>query len=152
MFNLGDVYQSLSSSPFLKEISNTELSSRFVLLKFELYDGTKDPTKHVLHYKQLMEMIALLNSTKDPIMCKVFASSLSSSMLVWFSRLLQPSICFFSQLIELFDNLFFISIKQERETKNLFTIVQQKGESIRSNIKRFNEVKIECCIAMNPLQ
>lgn len=49
----------------------------------------------------------------------------------------------FSQLVELFVNQFFTSIKQERQTKDLLSIVQQKGKSIRSYMKRFNEVKIK---------
>lgn len=44
IFSHGDVYLSLSSSSFTQKISKTELSSRFALPKFELYDGTTDPT------------------------------------------------------------------------------------------------------------
>lgn len=50
VLSLGDIYQSLSSSSFSKEISSTELSSKFVFPKFEFYDGTLDLTKHMLHY------------------------------------------------------------------------------------------------------
>lgn len=82
IFNPGVVYQSLSFSPFSEEIFETELSSRFALPKFELYDGTTNSTKHVLHYKQLMETTTMSNSKKDAILNKVFASSLSGSLLV----------------------------------------------------------------------
>lgn len=78
MFSLKDVYQSPFSSPFSKEISSTKLSFKFVLTKFELYDGTTNLTKHVLHYKQLMEIMVMPKSRKDAVMCKVFMSSLSS--------------------------------------------------------------------------
>lgn len=40
---------------FSKETCSIELSFRFVMPKFELYDDMTDPTRYVLHYKQLME-------------------------------------------------------------------------------------------------
>lgn len=82
MFNLGDAYQSLFSSPFSKEISSIDLSSKFNLPKFKLYDRMIDPTRHVLHYKQQMKTTMISDSKKDVVMCKVFASSLSSLTLV----------------------------------------------------------------------
>lgn len=143
IFSYRDVYQSLSSSPFTQEISKIELVSKFTLPKFELFDGTIDPTKHVLHYKQLMEMTTMSSSRKDVVLYMVFTSSLSGSTLVQFSRLPPHSVVSFLQLVELFINQFFTSIKQQKQTKDLFFVVQQKGKSIRSYVKRFNKVKIE---------
>lgn len=74
---------------------------------------------------------------------KVFTSSLIGSALLWFNRLPQRSMASFAKLVELFINQFFTSNKQQRQTKDLFSVIQQKGESIRSYVKRFNEVKIE---------
>lgn len=85
MFSLTDVYRSLSFSPISKEVSSTKISSRFVLPMFKLYDRMTNLTKHVLHYKQLMETIVMSNFEKDIVMCKAFASNLSNLVLVWVS-------------------------------------------------------------------
>lgn len=76
-------------------------------------------------------------------MCKVFASILIGLALVQFNRLALRSIDSFSQMVQLFSHQLFTSIKHQKQTKDLFSIVQHKGKSIRSYMKRFNEVKIK---------
>lgn len=85
IFGPWDVLQSMSSSPFSKMISNIELSTRFLLPKFKLYNKMINLTKHVLHYKKLMEIMVMSNSKKDVVMCK--ALRLVYSGLPWYGSI-----------------------------------------------------------------
>ena len=46
--------------------------NNYVPLKFNLYNGTKDPTEHIYHFRQLM---ALINDCEG-LLCQVFPTSL----------------------------------------------------------------------------
>ena len=75
-------------SPFSDEIERAPMPSRFTRPPFNSYDGKTDPVEHVSHYIHIMS----LHAHNDALMCKVFPSSLGSTILRWFNGLRKGSI------------------------------------------------------------
>lgn len=80
-------------SPFSEEIEKAD-SSRFTIPKLRVYDGTLDPADHVQHFQYSMALWI----GSEPLMCKVFPSSLGDLALKWFSCLNPRSIHSFQEL------------------------------------------------------
>ena len=80
--------------PFLEEIEKADSPRRFSISKLRVYDGISDPAYHVQHYLHSMALWI----GNEPLMCKVFPSSLGDLALKWFSRLKPRSICCFREL------------------------------------------------------
>ena len=85
-------------SPFLGDIEEAPMPSRFTWPPFNSYDGKTDPIEHVSHYIQMMS----LHTHNDMLMCKVFPSSLVPIALRWFNGLRKGSIHSFAELIQEF--------------------------------------------------
>uniref|UniRef100_A0A2N9FFW9 Integrase catalytic domain-containing protein n=1 Tax=Fagus sylvatica TaxID=28930 RepID=A0A2N9FFW9_FAGSY len=62
----------VSSSPFSKQIEKAELPERYTTPRFEIYNGRTDPVAHIGLYQQSMA----LSRFNDPLMCRLFPSSL----------------------------------------------------------------------------
>ena len=61
---------------------------------FDMFDGSKDPYDHMLHFNQAMN----LNAGNDLLLCKVFPASLQGLALAWFHRLPRNSVNSFNKL------------------------------------------------------
>ncbi|XP_074299708.1 uncharacterized protein LOC141630860 [Silene latifolia] len=107
-----------------------------------LYDGTTDPIDHVNHYKQKMMVIIATGPLKEDCMCKGFGSTLSGAALQWFVGLPNKSIANFADLVNAFNQQFASSKKPEKQTSDLYRIVQGFEESTRDYLKRFNKEKV----------
>ncbi len=73
----------VSSSPFSREIDKAKLPKRFTTPHFEAYNGRIDLVIHISHYQQSMALF----SYNDPLMCRLFPSSLGEIALRWFNQL-----------------------------------------------------------------
>ena len=73
----------ISSSPFSREIEKAKLPERFTAPCFEAYNDRTDPVAHISHYQQMMA----LSCYNDPLMCRLFPSSLGEVALRWFNQL-----------------------------------------------------------------
>ena len=71
------------SMSFSSCIINYEPPKGFIVLKFFVYDGSRDPFDHIMHYRQLMT----LDIGNDALLCKVFLASLQGQTLSWFHHL-----------------------------------------------------------------
>ena len=71
----------ISSSPFSKEIEKAKMPERFPVPRFEIYNGRTDPVTHIGHYHQSMA----LSRNNDPLMCRLFPSSLGEVAMRWFN-------------------------------------------------------------------
>ena len=69
----------VSSSPFSEEIEQAKLSERFTTPQLEVYNGRTDPVAHIGHYHQRMALWCY----NDPLMCRMFPSSLGEVALRW---------------------------------------------------------------------
>uniref|UniRef100_A0A2N9I887 Uncharacterized protein n=1 Tax=Fagus sylvatica TaxID=28930 RepID=A0A2N9I887_FAGSY len=65
----------ISSSPFTDEIESAELPERFTAPRLETYNGRTDPVAHIDHYHHRMALWRY----RDPLMCRIFPSSLGES-------------------------------------------------------------------------
>jgi hypothetical protein len=87
----GAVWKALdlvSSSPFSEEIEQAKLPERFTAPRLKVYNGRTDPVAHIGHYHQRMA----LWHYNDPLMCRMFPSSLGEVALQWFNQLRRGTI------------------------------------------------------------
>ncbi|KAJ9537370.1 hypothetical protein OSB04_030103 [Centaurea solstitialis] len=76
-------------------------------------------------------------------MCKSFGSTLTGAALQWLINLKPKSIGSFAELVNQFTRQFASSRKMEKQTSDLYYIVQKSGETIRDYFNRFNAAMIE---------
>ncbi|XP_074265131.1 uncharacterized protein LOC141587555 [Silene latifolia] len=107
-----------------------------------LYDGTTDPLDYVNQYKQNMMVVTATGSLKEACMCKGFGSTLSGVVLQWFVCLPNKSISTFVDLVNVFNQQFANSRKPEKQTSDLYKMVQRFEESTRDYLNRFNREKV----------
>uniref|UniRef100_A0A2N9F868 RNase H type-1 domain-containing protein n=1 Tax=Fagus sylvatica TaxID=28930 RepID=A0A2N9F868_FAGSY len=65
--------------PFSAEIERAKFPARFVPPPLAVYDGKSDPVGHLSRYRQSMA----LHTSNDPLMCRIFPSSLGEVGLRW---------------------------------------------------------------------
>lgn len=85
-------------SPFLEEIKQALMPSKFTRPPFISYEGKTDWVEHVSHYIQMMS----LHNHNDALICRVFPSSLGPTALRWLNKLRKGSIHSFRELIQEF--------------------------------------------------
>ncbi|XP_021714618.1 uncharacterized protein LOC110682570 [Chenopodium quinoa] len=129
-------------SPFSEEIAMVEVPKRFSTPNMTMYDGTTDPDEHVSLYKQKMMTSSIPRDIREAIMCKGFGSTLSSPALTWFINLDNGTIRSFAGMVNLFKVQFASSRKIEKQSSDLYRVVQRHGESLRDYLNRFNREKI----------
>ncbi|XP_074266973.1 uncharacterized protein LOC141590268 [Silene latifolia] len=79
---------------------------------------------------------------KEACMCKGFGSTLSEAALQWFIGLPNKSIANFADLVNAFNQQFTSNRKPEKQTSDLYQIVQEFEESTRDYLNRFNKEKV----------
>ncbi|XP_056688732.1 uncharacterized protein [Spinacia oleracea] len=107
-----------------------------------LYDGTSDPYRHVNFYKQRMWQIGIPYDLVEPVMCKSFGGTLDGAALEWLMNVSPGSISCLSDLINAFYQPFASSRQLEKQTSDLYRLVQGPTESVRDYFNRFNCEKI----------
>ncbi|KAJ9542222.1 hypothetical protein OSB04_028728 [Centaurea solstitialis] len=76
-------------------------------------------------------------------MCKSFGSTLTGAALQWLINLKPKSITSWSELVNQFTRQFASSRKMQKQTSDLYYVVQNSGETIRDYFNRFNAEMIE---------
>ncbi|XP_074299224.1 uncharacterized protein LOC141630283 [Silene latifolia] len=89
-----------------------------------------------------MTVVASTGPAKEACMCKRFGSTLSGAALQWYINLPNKSISSFTRLVNVFNQQFASSRKQEKLSNDLYRIVQRLEESTRDYLARFNLEKI----------
>ncbi|XP_074314745.1 uncharacterized protein LOC141649981 [Silene latifolia] len=133
---------SYADSPFVDDIALVGVPKGCVPPAMTLYDGTTDPLDHINHYKQKMMAITATGSLKEACMCKGFGSTLSGAALQWFVSLPNRSITCFADLVNAFHQQFASSRRTEKQTSDLYRIVQGPEEATRDFLNRFNREKV----------
>uniref|UniRef100_A0A2N9EE12 Reverse transcriptase domain-containing protein n=1 Tax=Fagus sylvatica TaxID=28930 RepID=A0A2N9EE12_FAGSY len=88
----------VSSSPFSREIEKAQLPERYTAPRFEAYNGRTDPVAHIGHYQQTMAV----SRFNDPLMCRLFPSSLGEVAMRWFNQLGRQTIDSWDQMAKAF--------------------------------------------------
>ena len=124
-----------TDSPFTASINSFPLLSKFCMPHMDSYDGVKDPLDHLETFKTLMH----LQGVVDAIMCRAFPTTLKGAARVWFSKLTPNSISTFKELSTQFTAYFIGGHRYKNSMACLMSIKQQKEETLRSYISRFNK-------------
>ena len=129
--------------PFTPEIEVMDHPEKFNLQNLTMYDGNIEPRLHIKHFRQ---MITLWNH-HDPLMCRVFPSSLGDLRLKCFNKLPATSIKSFLQIFELFMSRFVINTKASKGVSSLMALRKGKNETLHNYNKWYWEYykKIEEC-------
>jgi hypothetical protein len=127
------------ASPYIDEIALVDVPKKYNIPAFTpKYSGITDPVEHVAQYKQLMWTVSIPSQYQEVCMCKSFGSTLTGAALQWLINLKPKTIGSFAELVNLFTRQFASSRKMEKQTGDLYYIIQKTGESIRSYFNRFN--------------
>lgn len=104
-----------------------------------IYTGSRDPDDHL----QSIEHALMFHDFSDSLKCRAFQTILVGQGRRWFASLPDNSICRFHQLVDTFTCRFTGSHKLTKQTSNLLTLRQQKGETLRGYIERFNSASFD---------
>ncbi|KAJ9543870.1 hypothetical protein OSB04_023577 [Centaurea solstitialis] len=136
------------ASPFVDELALVDVPKKYTIPAFATkYYGITDPVEHIVQYKQLMWTVPIPTQFQEVCMCKSFGSTLTGAALQWLINLKPKSIGSFAELVNQFTRQFASSRKMEKQTSDLYYIVQKSGETIRDYFNRFNAamIKIKNC-------
>uniref|UniRef100_A0A2N9FB44 Integrase catalytic domain-containing protein n=1 Tax=Fagus sylvatica TaxID=28930 RepID=A0A2N9FB44_FAGSY len=125
----------ISSSPFSAEIERAKFPARFVPPPLAVYDGKSDPVGHLSRYRQSMA----LHTSNDPLMCRIFPSSLGEVGLRWFDRLDHRSIRSWQEMSESFTARFITNTRKPKEIDALLALKMKAGETLKSYSARYWE-------------
>ena len=134
----GAVWKALdlvSSSPFSDEIERARLLERFITPRLKVYNGRTDPVAYIGHYHQRMALWRY----NDPLMCRMFPSSLGEVALWWFNQLKRGTIGSWSQMAEVFVGRFITNSQRSKGLDTLMMIRLSNNESIKDYSARFWE-------------
>jgi hypothetical protein len=123
------------SSPFSRQIERAELPKRYTAPQFEIYNGRTDPVAHIGHYQQSMA----LSRFNDPLMCRLFPSSLGEVALRWFNQLGRRTINSWIEMAKAFVARFITNSLKTKEMDALLTMKLQSNETIQEYSTRFWE-------------
>ncbi|KAI3667466.1 hypothetical protein L6452_42524 [Arctium lappa] len=127
------------ASPFVDEIALANFPKKYNIPTFTpKYSGVTDPTEHVAQYKQLMWTVSIPHQFQEVYMCNIFEATLTGSVLQWLINLKPKTIGSFVELVNQFSQQFASSRKMEKQTSDLYYVVQKNGESIRDYFNQFN--------------
>ena len=85
-----------ASLPFVSEILEAEVPTKFKLPPLLVFNGTKNPVIHIALYRNKM----ILQNVNDAILCRVFPSTLTDIAQNWLHQLPQNSVSSFDDLAE----------------------------------------------------
>ena len=119
------------------------MPERYLVPQFEIYNGRTDPVTHIGHYHQSMA----LSRNNDPLMCRLFPSSLGEVAMRWFNQLGVRTIYSWDQLAEALVARFITNSRKRKEMGALLTMKLEDSETLKDYSTRFWETynDIESC-------
>ncbi|XP_029129266.1 uncharacterized protein LOC114916522 [Cajanus cajan] len=108
-------------------------------MPIEKYDGSSDPEEHL----NVFLTQATLSTQDDSALCRIFPTSLKGRALSWFTRFPSASIDSFAELSSQFTLQFATSKPYKTTSLALAGVHQEKKESLRNFMDRFNKTAME---------
>ncbi|XP_020240273.1 uncharacterized protein LOC109819092 [Cajanus cajan] len=124
--------------PFSEAIEAETIPRDHRIPQVEPFDGTQDPSQHLTNFRAQM----LICGASMEARCKLFMGTLKKAALDWFSGLPDRSITNFDVFSRLFMAKFAANKKKPSITSDLFDLKQQREESLKDFLQRFNEVAL----------
>nr|KYP34617.1 hypothetical protein KK1_044410 [Cajanus cajan] len=124
--------------PFSEAIEAETILRDHRIPQVEPFDGTQDPSQHLTNFRAQM----LICGGSMEVRCKLFMGTLKKAALDWFSGLPDRSITDFDVFSRLFMAQFAANKKKPPITSDLFDLKQQREESLKDFLQRFNEIAL----------
>ncbi|RRT58208.1 hypothetical protein B296_00018482 [Ensete ventricosum] len=121
-------------SPFAPEILDKPIPSNFRLPTLEPYDGSTDPTEHVIVFRAQMA----LYDTFDALMCRTFPTTFRGPARMWYNRIKPTSISSFDQFAKDFELNFIASSCLRPTAISLLGLTQGNDEPLAQFVSRFS--------------
>jgi len=131
-----DTMDSARRHSFTNAIIEVPLPDKWKGFNRDQYDGSTDPDEHMDAYTTHLSVY----TSDDAVLCRVFPTSLKGATLNWFTKLSPNSIDSFATLVVKFETQFATSRPHHLTSIALVGIRQEKGESLRTFVDRFNKV------------
>ena len=125
-----------ASLPFVSEILETEIPTKFKLPPLPVFNGMGNPITHIASYRNKM----ILQNINDAILCRVFPRTLTDIAQNWLHQLPQNSVSSFDDLAEQFRTRFITNILPAKSIHDLRVCRQEANESLRSYLDKFNKI------------
>jgi len=122
--------------PFTDTIIRVPLSDKWKGFNKDRYDDMTDPDEHMDVYTTHMSLYI----ADDVVICRVFPTLLKGRALIRFMKLPPNSVNSFATLMFKFETLFGTSCPHHLTSIALVGIGQEKGESLRILVDRFDKV------------
>jgi ribonuclease HI len=127
------------SLPFTRRVKAYPMPDKFKMPRIEKYDGNGDPQEHLEAFREHI----VLHGTPDEIACRAFPLTLKGVAKDWFTGLPPKSVGTFKDLGRLFLTQFLATRKRKKDPICLLTLHQDKEESLKDFMLRFNREKLE---------
>jgi len=137
-FLMSDILDIFRRHPFTDYVMGAQLPLMWKGLSIDRYDGTTNPDEHMDVYT----MHTSLYTLDSAVLYRVFSTSLKGGALSWFTRLPPNSVDCFETLVSKFGTQFAISRPHHLSSIALVNIQQEKEESLRLFMERFNKVTL----------
>ncbi|RWW36996.1 hypothetical protein BHE74_00057942 [Ensete ventricosum] len=124
---------SKGGSPFIPEIQDKPVPTNFQLPVLESYDGSSDPSEHIMAFQAQMA----LYDTSDSLMCQAFPTTLRGLARLWYNRLRPSSISSFDSLAKEFELNFMASARPRPTVASLLSSTQGSDEPLGQFVRRF---------------
>ena len=128
-----------TESPFTDQVMRFTVPRKFKQPHLDSYNGSGSPVDHVRAYKAQMA----LATNADELLCLAFPSTLKGPAAQWFHSLKPRSVKEFKELSKLFISQFIGMHDRPQPDTQLLTVKQQKGESLKDFVDRFNQQKLQ---------
>ncbi|GKV28098.1 hypothetical protein SLEP1_g37189 [Rubroshorea leprosula] len=129
----------LDSASLNLSITTKPYQEGFKIPHLETYDGSSDSDEHLHTYQAIMK----IQNVTDAMMCKVFLTTLKSTVRRWYHKLPRHSITSYPQLATLFSNKFVSEREIKRTATKLMQVHQKEGESLSDYMQRFNKATLD---------
>ena len=114
------------------------------IIRNDCYDGTVNPSIHLLKLTELCELFKISGLTRDGVMRKLFALSLKGKALEWYRLLDDSHLLDWEEIQSLFYSKFYPLHKVHENRNYVYNFYPHDGESIAQAWGRLKKLMLKC--------